>query len=61
MPQGRDIPGSSTVYVSFRFFNVYSLSLERERERKGERETLICCSTYLCIHRLILLCALTGD
>ena len=25
-----------------------------------ERETLICCS-HLCIHRLILVCALTGD
>lgn len=26
-------------------------------ERKGERETWVCCSTYLCIHWLIL----TGD
>ena len=26
-----------------------------------ERERLICCSTYLCIHWLMLVCALTGD
>ena len=39
----------------------------RERERKGgrergkerERKTLICCSIYVCIHWLILVCALT--
>ena len=29
----------------------------REKEREGERETLICCSTYLCTHWSIL----TGD
>ena len=33
---------------------------ERERSR-GRGETLICCSAYLCIHWLSLLCALTGD
>ena len=27
--------------------------------KERERETLICCSTYLCIHWLILVCALT--
>ena len=32
----------------------------RETERKREKETLICCSTYLCIHSLFLVCALTG-
>ena len=26
-----------------------------------ERKTLICCSTYWCIHWFILVCALTGD
>ena len=26
-----------------------------------ERERLICCSTSLCIHRLLSVCALTGD
>ena len=31
------------------------------RERGKEKETLICFSTYLCIHWLILVCALTGD
>ena len=35
--------------------------LERERNAGRERETLICCFTYLCIHWLILVCALTGD
>ena len=39
------------------FFNIYCLIWERERERKR----FICCSTYLCIHWLILSCALTGD
>ena len=37
----------------------------RRREKKGqgerERETSICCSAYLCIHWLLLVCALTGD
>ena len=32
-----------------------------ERGVRREREMLICCSTYLCIHWLILICALTGD
>ena len=33
------------------------------KERKGERERRrsICCSTYLCFHWLILVCAQTGD
>ena len=34
---------------------------EAERERERERETSICCSTYLCIHWLILVCALARD
>ena len=34
--------------------------MEGGRER-GERERLTCCSTYLCIHWLILVCALTRD
>ena len=38
------------------FFNFYFLTLES----KG-RKTLICCSTYLCIHRLILVRVLTGN
>ena len=29
-------------------------------ERETDRQTSICCSTYLCIHWLILVCALTG-
>ena len=30
--------------------------LDRERGRQKERETSVCCSTYLCIYWLILLC-----
>ena len=34
----------------------------REKEKGGrKREALIACSTYLCIHWLILMCALTGN
>ena len=32
-----------------------------ERERQREKEALTCCSIYLCIHQLILVCALTWD
>ena len=46
-------------------FLICFLIRDRERwgERKGERgrETSICCSTYLCIHWLILLCAPTRN
>ena len=31
-----------------------------ESDKGGVRKTSICCSTYLCIHRLILVCALIG-
>ena len=31
------------------------------REREGGKETLICCSTYLCMHWLMLACALPRD
>ena len=37
------------------------LLILREREREREREISICCSTYLCMHLLILTCALTRD
>ena len=33
----------------------------RELGRGGETETLICCPTYLYIHWLLLVCALTRD
>ena len=33
----------------------------RGRERERRRETSVCCSTYVCIYFLILVCALTGD
>ena len=35
------------------------LILQREKEEGRERETLICCPTYLCIRCLFLACALT--
>ena len=36
--------------------------LEREeRDREIERSTYCCCSTYLFIHLLVLVCALTRD
>ena len=42
----RDISGVSS---SLFFFLVFKIDF---REREGrEKETLICCSTYLCIHR----------
>ena len=45
------------------FLKIYLLTLESEKngERQREREREICFSTYLYIHLLILVCALTGD
>lgn len=40
-------------------FLSFYLFIERDRQR--QRDWLICCSTYLWIHWLILVCALTGD
>ena len=37
------------------------LFFKRERKEEIKRETLICCSTYPCIHLLLLVCVLTGD
>ena len=34
---------------------------ERERERERERNIDFCCSSYLCIHWLVPMCALTRD
>ena len=57
------VPHGQLFFLKFLFIDF--------RERKGggwgenreveERETSICCSTYLCIYWLILVCALTGD
>ena len=48
--------------VSFSFFKIFLfIDFFREREERRERETLICCSTRLCINWLIVVCALTGD
>ena len=44
------------------FFFYLLIFLERRgRERETKRETLICWSSYLCIHWLILVYALTRD
>ena len=34
---------------------------EIDRETERQRETLICCSTYWCIHWLLFPCVLSGD
>ena len=49
---------SNLVHIIFFCILIFK---EREKEEGRERETLICCSTYLCIHWLLLVCALTGD
>lgn len=41
--------------------SMWHFSLYYFREEGWVKETSICCSTHLCIHRLILVCALTGD
>ena len=52
------LPESSWPNLWVFFFNFYLLILEGGRR---EWETTICCSTYLCIHWLLLVCALTGN
>ena len=49
-----------TFYLLIKIFLNF-LILEREEKREGERERLICFSTYLCIYWLLLVCALTRD
>ena len=43
------------------FFIFIDFFLERVEGREGEKESSICCSIYLRIHWLILVCVLTGD
>ena len=50
----------SLCYNHIKNFFIYWWEKERKRERR-ETLILICFSTYLCIHWLILVCALTGD
>ena len=45
-------------YLFIHFFR--ETKERRGGERERDRQTLICCSTYLCIHWLILVCALIG-
>ena len=44
--------------VDHMFIYLFNL-LILEKERKGKREIFICCSTYLCLHWLFLVCAVT--
>ena len=43
------------------FLKFLFVELGRERERERNKQTSICCSTYLCIHWLILVRALIGN
>ena len=52
---------SSCYYIYCLSFLTNSYLLIWERGRKGEREIPICCSTYLRVHWLTLVCTLTGD
>ena len=55
-------PGVSPGNAASSFLNfIYWFERERKGEREEERKTLLCCSTYLCIHSLFLICVLTGD
>ena len=53
------------VFGNLLFIRIYSSFLKKMYllifERHTERKTLIYCSTYLCIHWLVFVCALTGD
>ena len=54
--------GSFSPKICIKIF--YLLILERKGKGGGEREKKereFCCSTYLCIHCLILVCALSRD
>ena len=52
-------------FLLFIYFSLFILERERkgeiENKRGGERKTSLCCFTYLCIHWLFLVCALTED
>ena len=51
-----------TIFTQFlKFFKEFLLFDWFEKEREREREASICCSTYLYIHWLILICFLTRD
>ena len=47
-------------YFRMLFFKLYLLILDGGRQRDRERERSICYSTYLFMHWLVLICALTG-
>ena len=46
---------SSAIFILFIDFQ------DRENGGGRERESSMCCSTHLCIHWFLLVCALTGD
>ena len=56
----KSIPPPCIYIVFIDWFLERRREVGRERDRERERETSICCSTYLCIHWLILICPLTG-
>ena len=44
--------------ILYLFLKIFFVCINfRETEEGGERETSICCSTYLCILWLLLVCA----
>ena len=48
---------TNTLSFIFFFSKIYLLTWERDTDRQTDRQTLICCPTHLCNHRLILVCA----
>ena len=57
-----DCPPKIRAESNTALINLFLVIIFRERGRKRERkETSICCSTYSCIHWLLLVYVLTGD
>ena len=54
-------PSITLLFYKILFIDFREMRGGKEGEKARERETLICFSTYLCIHWLPLVCALTGD
>ena len=51
----------TTIAVFKNFIDFRETGREGRREREPDKEREVCCSTYLCTHWLILVCALTKD
>ena len=54
-------PGVKNIIIAVLILFIDKRDKEGGRERERTREMSICCSTYLCIHWLISVCALTWD